>query len=265
MWAMRRGALWISFLLMLVPLTAPGADDKKDAPPKDAAKKNFENKEADKKEAPKKDAEKPDTEKLVPAGQVTGVLKTVGGSEKYLSLETTVRYLEPNPQAQVHLVQQQQQLALRQMQIMQNPNPFVRNQQMIQLLQQAQLMQLQAQNAVLQVKEAKREIELQPINDVVIRRMQLPLAFDDKGFPKKYTAQELKELKGTGNLPGYNADRIDLQAGQTVMVYLVKQQKDPPKPAAKEKEAENPKEARAPAPSTKALVRLIVILAEPRK
>jgi hypothetical protein len=35
-----------------------------------------------------------------------------------------------------------------------------------------------------------------------VRSLQPPVAFDDKGNVKKYTAQELKEMRGDGKLPG---------------------------------------------------------------
>jgi len=58
-----------------------------------------------------------------------------------------------------------------------------------------------------------------------VRTLKLPLAFDDKGNPRKYTPQELKDLKGTEGLPGYTADISDLKAGQIVRVSVSKRKK----------------------------------------
>jgi hypothetical protein len=49
----------------------------------------------------------------------------------------------------------------------------------------------------------------------------LPAAFDDKGAPRKLTAEEVKELRGTDSkFPGYAADYSDLKAGQAVLIYF---------------------------------------------
>ena len=93
-----------------------------------------------------------------------------------------------------------------------------------------------------------------------------PPAFDEKGNFKKYTAKELKELKGDSNLPGYEAGMDALKPGQTVKVYLAKATaaKQPkaaaPKEKAKPKEKEKEKDA---LDDDKPAIKLIVIVAEP--
>ncbi len=77
-----------------------------------------------------------------------------------------------------------------------------------------------------QIKQSAQKIDLQVAEDVKVRTQQPPIALDDKGNPKKYSAAELKELRGPGNLPGYTADFSDLRAGQIVEVYLARKRKN---------------------------------------
>jgi hypothetical protein len=61
-----------------------------------------------------------------------------------------------------------------------------------------------------------------------VRLARPPEQFDDKGKVKRYTAKELKELKGPDpKLPGYQATFSDVREGQIVTVNLVKK-KDAP-------------------------------------
>jgi hypothetical protein len=76
------------------------------------------------------------------------------------------------------------------------------------------------------VTTAHVDYQLEPTGDMVVRLMYPPLQYDDKGFPKKYTADELKALKGDNpKMVGYNGDVADLKPNTQVKVYLVK---DPP-------------------------------------
>jgi hypothetical protein len=70
------------------------------------------------------------------------------------------------------------------------------------------------------------DYQLEPTADMVVRLLNPPLQYDDKGSPKKYTAAELKEMKGDNpKLVGYNGAVTDLKTGLQVKVYVVK---DPP-------------------------------------
>jgi hypothetical protein len=74
--------------------------------------------------------------------------------------------------------------------------------------------------------------EFQVVESVKVRQRHLPQKFDDKGKPTKYTAQELKELKGPNSkLPGYTAELGDLKPGQLLTIEL--HQKKLPKSAPK--------------------------------
>lgn len=76
---------------------------------------------------------------------------------------------------------------------------------------------------------APKQVKLSVVDGVQVRTRSLPVAFDDKGAPRKLTTEEVKELRGNDRkLPGYAADYSDLKAGQAVLIYLgrVKTPKD---------------------------------------
>ena len=69
--------------------------------------------------------------------------------------------------------------------------------------------------------------KLMTVDDVKIRTQEPPVAYDDKGNKKKYTAKERKELKGDDpKLPGYTAGFEDLKVNQIVQVSLVYKKSD---------------------------------------
>jgi hypothetical protein len=68
-------------------------------------------------------------------------------------------------------------------------------------------------------KVGHKNVELAQADEMVIRRRNPPVLFDDKGKVRKPTAKELKEMKGEGNLPGYMAEASDLKANQLVTIY----------------------------------------------
>ena len=67
----------------------------------------------------------------------------------------------------------------------------------------------------------QKQVKLSAVDGVQVRTRLLPIAFDDKGAPRKLTTEEVKELRGSDpKLPGYAADYADLKAGQAVLIYL---------------------------------------------
>src|SRR5712692_8643577 len=128
---------------------------------------------------PPKAADKPDQgPKLVPLGEMTGVVKNTGGSEAGLTLHVTLKYLEANAGAEVALLRDQQELLLRQRQIMMTRNPVWRQQEMIALVQEAQRMQRDKQN-LFRVKQIEKDVEIQPADDMKVRSLRPPVAFDE--------------------------------------------------------------------------------------
>ncbi len=229
---------WITFLLVLA-LALPGyaADEKKDAKKK---KDDVEEKDKDKKGAKKKDKDdeegnekakaRKEAEKLLTGPSFIGTLtKMSGNSQKDFTVQLTFKYREINQQAVAQYAQQQAQLRQRYVQALQNRNPYQRQQQLAQI--QAEMARV-PQN-LYSIKEIKKDIDLKAADDIKVRTLQPPIDYDDKGNVKKYTAKELKELKGTGNLPGYTAEFDSLRNSQIVKVYLKKGAVAPNKKAMK--------------------------------
>jgi hypothetical protein len=206
-----------------------------------------------KKEAAKEE-KKPEGDKFINLGQVAGVLTSTGGSEAEYTIRVTLYVPQINQQAAAELLKKQQQLTQRQAEIMRNRNPAQRQQQMMQLLRDAQQM---PQNLIT-VKEVQQDVRAVPADDMKVRLLQPPAAYDDKGNIKKYTAKELKELKGPDNLTGYTGTLEDVKANQLVLVYLARK---PPKAGdkPKEKDAEKPLDKDKDNP---VVIRMIVVLGD---
>ncbi len=208
---------------------------------------------ADKKKDPAaKDANPGDYQALAEAHSVTGKLLSVGGSDKSLSLRVDYQVLQPNPKAAKGQAHAMQHLLREQRQIMRTRNPWLRAQK----LQKFEIDVINRQNRAIdqafKVVGEHKEFDLQSTPDAVVRYQEPPAEYDDKGYPKKYTAAELKELKGkNADLPGYEADFDKLAPGQTVRVTLAKPKADKDKP--KDKDAAGDKKPR---------VSMIVIVAE---
>jgi hypothetical protein len=81
------------------------------------------------------------------------------------------------------------------------------------------------------------DLELEADDNTVVRTEVLADQFDDKGKLKKFTKEELKELKGDPKLPGYEAEFGDLKQGEMVKVVFAK-----PKEADKKKDDQDKKD-----------------------
>jgi hypothetical protein len=73
---------------------------------------------------------------------------------------------------------------------------------------------------------SKQNLKIMTVDDVKVRTKYPPVAYDDKGNKKKYTAKELKELRGDSKLEGYTAGFEDLKTNQYVKVSLVRKKTD---------------------------------------
>jgi hypothetical protein len=90
--------------------------------------------------------------------------------------------------------------------------------------------------AQVRLTAAHRDLELVADDDVKVRSLKVPPQFDDKGKPRKPTAEELKALKGPDRkLPGYTLDYADLKPGQIVRLSLSRRKTA--KPSDKETDA----------------------------
>ena len=115
------------------------------------------------------------------------------------------------------------------------------------------------------VSKLKSLVEFQGSETIKVRTMVLPQAFDEKGKPKKYTKDELAELKGKDSaLPGYESSLEKLETGQKLRVVLAARKKPAAKP--KDKDADPDVEEKAPKDKDetekKMQVKMILILAE---
>jgi hypothetical protein len=172
---------------------------------------------ADKDKDKDKDSDKPPAEKYIKVTTVTGKVMAVYEDKRKVRIQISVPKL--NPQGIMSL--QRAQLAL----VTARTLPA-----MIQARQQV----MQAQNSL--YTQSHVEVEVQAIDDVVVRTAHPREAFDEKGKVKKFTKAELKELKGDPKQPGYKAEFGDLSADQIIQVVVVRKKSEPaPKPAAKPK------------------------------
>lgn len=91
-----------------------------------------------------------------------------------------------------------------------------------------------------QLQQVPIDLEMEGTDNLVIRRMQLPLAFDERGKPRRHTDAELKQLKGPDpKQPGYQGEFDNLKPGQAVLVTLF-QRKDTSKKSAAPSKAKKP-------------------------
>jgi len=109
-----------------------------------------------------------------------------------------------------------------------------------------------------------KEFNMETVDNFVVRRLNPPFEYDDKGNVKKYTKEELDKLKGKDkNLVGYEAKAEDLQAGQIVRVYLAKPKAKPKDDPKADKNDDNNKDKKAEdMPPDPPQARLILILAD---
>jgi hypothetical protein len=220
------------------------------------------------------------------SGDFSGTLKSTPGSDRTFVLTVETKTLQPNGrpgnlargnQALNRVVQLQNQLQQQINRATSTRNP----QQQVQALQQAQRLTIQVQVAAAQLNNAagamgpdgappgykwaiaKQDVEFQTTEEVKVRTLNLPEQFDDKGNVKKYTKEELAELKGKDkNLPGYESSVEKLESGQKMRVTLVPHKK-PAADKEKDKDVEkNDKEKNKDKdidPEKKMQVKLIVI------
>ncbi len=208
---MPRPLAWCGFLLVLATAATTLADDKPDP----------------------KDKPDPPAVKYVRIGSVAGVVQSVPGEDGVLKIKVTIRSLEPNLQAQANLLQEEQQLMVRQQIALRIRNPILRQQEFISIYQAAQSM---GGENLFTLKEVQKDLEFETVDETKVRTAALPIVFDDKGDPKKLTPAELKELKGPDHLPGYTSETSALHVGQQVVVTAGRRKLAPgEKPLAEEK------------------------------
>jgi hypothetical protein len=188
-----------------------------------------QDKNANKKDLDKdKDKELTTNKDMVKAGQVVGKILAVAESKRTLRLQVTLVIQEIN-QGEVNGLLQAKQNYVK-AQLNRDLNGMVNAQRDI----------AQHQLNLYKYRQETKDIDVSTTEDVKVRRANPPEQFDDKGQLKKYTAKELKDLRGKDKLPGYSAEFSDLGQDQYVTITLVRK-KDMPKPGTpkpKNKDAE---------------------------
>jgi hypothetical protein len=176
---------------------------------------------ADKKD---KDLDKA-ADQWIKSGTITGKVMAVYEDKRRIRLQITTVTPKLNPSAVSGMMQAQAAMA----QASRSRN--------IRGMMQAQQQMMQHQQNLYTLDKQSKEIEFQAIDDVVVRTAKPREAFDEKGRIKKFTAAELKELKGPNpRVPGYKAEFGDLTADQILKLTIVRKKGTPPpkvKPRAK--------------------------------
>ncbi len=202
--------------LVSVAADPPKPDPKKDPitipPPKDGADLL-------------KKGDKPDaraaTKKLVAAGTFTGKLLDyeVTGADRKLTAQHAYRYAVLNPEPYARLLEIQADYVTA-----------VRNGDtdgVAEALRAAAAEGPELYKELYRYEEKTYNFVLEVVAETRVRTMLLPPVFDEKGNPRKYTAQELKKLKGPGNLPGYPAALKDLKVGQSLRFDFSRKKAEP--------------------------------------
>ena len=223
-----------------------------------------------------------DRSALAQAGEVTGILKKVNPTDKTFTLEVDVaelrgrlrlkttaehaaRLAQQGVRQAARAGQEEARLLEQEEKALQTRSPVKRAEKLdrvavraekLQAKERAQQEKLRLEQEAQKVRQAlapgahahvqAARFDLGSGHDVKVRRLEPPVRYTKKGKVKKYTAKELKELKGADDdLVGYRARFTDLRPGQIVQVGLT-----PPKAADKK------------GPSARPVAGLIVILAD---
>jgi hypothetical protein len=189
-------------------------------------------------------------DQIAQAGQFTGKVVSIGGSDQSI----TVRIDTPTLGAAGNVSARERDILRQQEEILRSRSPAERARHMERLLQSA------SGNGNLKVTTVSKDFDLDALEDVKVRIAQPPQQYDDKGNPKKYTSQELKDLKGPDTkLPGYTSEFGDLKIGQTVTVYLTTKKPETKKADDKDNNKDKKNNDKKPE-MKKPFVKMIVIL-----
>jgi hypothetical protein len=153
-------------------------------------------------------------EKLISSGLLLGRVTAVDADARMLTIQVPLRYLVANDDAVAQQVDLRQQLV--------DALQIEDAEERAQRVQEVQAALLANEANLVRVEETTLEVPIRAADDLKVRLAKLPPAFDDKGNPRKYTPQELKDLKGPGAVAGYTAAFSDLKEGQIVRVSVAR-------------------------------------------
>jgi hypothetical protein len=155
------------------------------------------------------------TEKLTPTAKFLAKLVRSNESNKTLTVELTQSVVVANPYDAARILYWRQRLLSAQT----DRNPASR----LRRTAEAENWIAYHQVRLYSRHDQHQNLDLQAVDEVQVRVLQLPPAFDDKGKPRKRTAAEEKELKGPDpKLPGYTASFSQLKPGQVVEITMGK-------------------------------------------
>jgi hypothetical protein len=198
------------------------------------------------KKAPNKSEAPLEAAKVLKPGNFVGKLGNVNSSTFVLRLEFDHLDLKPGASKQRNQTTQYQNL-LREYSRLTQARQKLANartpQEQMNALRSMQQISAQIQRSISQqlgaaglsgspyvLKKDYRDLEVELAPNVSVRTNFLPFAYDDMGNPKKYTPEEIKELKGPNpSIPGYKSGLNALKPGQGVKVTLtlVKEKTEP--------------------------------------
>lgn len=188
--------------------------------------------------------------------QIQNVKELVGklaySDDKALTLRFEMQRMEPNPAfkpaafpkgggtAGTDIQRKYNDIQRRQIELARAKNPLDRQRKLLQLQRDMQALQLAIAKAAKGPATAKmpkdgpfrvvtetKDFDLDIADKLVVRWLNPPFEYDDKGNPKTYTKEELTKMRGPDpKLPGYMGKPDDLIAGQTVKLFLTPPPKD---------------------------------------
>jgi len=140
-------------------------------------------------------------------------------------MQEVQRIQDPNQRAQRYrsVMQSMQQMQMQMMQEQARQQQEAQRRLAEEMRRQAQQLEQakKAQQAAIKVETTARSFDFNLRDDLVVRRMNLPFAYDDKGNVKQYTPEEIQKAKGDNpKLPGFAAKIEDLEGGQLVKLYI---------------------------------------------
>jgi hypothetical protein len=105
-----------------------------------------------------------------------------------------------------------------------------------------------------------QDTEFHAADKMVVRFLQPPVIYDDKGERKKLTQLDLQEMRGFDpSVPGYEAKLSDLQPGQVVRVTL---RPAPPPAAGASRSAASDDKAKAKPAAKMVVTMALIVIAE---
>jgi len=208
------------------------------------------------------------------AKQVTGQILSFDDSAKTVSVRVDGAEWVPNPNYKpmgnqyAHLTQHQTQLAQEQQRLAAARTRGQAQSHMRQIAhlqgligqEMAKLNNVNPNNLPFKSVKHTRDFDLTLQDNVVYRKMNLTLEYDDTGNAKTLTKDEIAKLKGTdSSKPGYKATASEFHANQVVFVYVSPGKKSSSSSATSSKEDTDVKEKAGTAAHDRPTVRMVII------